>query len=96
MVLTRFDLSEYFSAVVSAEDVGSRGKPAPDIYLYTAKKVHARPGECVVVEDSTNGVTSGKAAGMRVVAYQTPFNKDYDLTGADAIITNLRELTKNL
>jgi HAD superfamily hydrolase (TIGR01509 family) len=45
------------------------GKPAPDLFLYAAKSMGARPADCIVVEDSVAGVTAGVAAGMRVMAY---------------------------
>jgi HAD superfamily hydrolase (TIGR01509 family) len=48
-----------------------RSKPAPDIFLAAAAGLGARPGECVVVEDSTHGVAAAKAAGMKVVAVAT-------------------------
>ena len=52
------------------------GKPFPDIYLYTAKKLGAcpeqgrriEPNECIVIEDSINGVKSAKRAGMLCIA----------------------------
>jgi HAD superfamily hydrolase (TIGR01509 family) len=46
-----------------------RGKPAPDIFLYAAKKMGAAPQDCVVIEDSVPGVQGGRAAGMRVLGY---------------------------
>jgi HAD superfamily hydrolase (TIGR01509 family) len=54
--------------VYSAEVVG-RGKPAPDLYLYTAAKLGVGAAGCVAVEDSVNGVLSARAAGMGVVGY---------------------------
>lgn len=44
-----------------------RGKPAPDIYLVTAKRLGMDPSKCVVLEDSTSGVKAAVAAGMRAV-----------------------------
>lgn len=51
---------------VYSADLVENGKPAPDIFLYTAAKLDARPEQCVVLEDSENGVRAGVAAGMRV------------------------------
>jgi HAD superfamily hydrolase (TIGR01509 family) len=51
--------------VYSAESV-EHGKPAPDIFLYAAKKIGASPSECVVIEDSPFGVEAGLSAGMTV------------------------------
>jgi HAD superfamily hydrolase (TIGR01509 family) len=60
-------LGETFAVTVSTEDV-RRGKPAPDVYLTVAERLGADPVRCVAVEDSSNGVRSAAAAGMRVVA----------------------------
>lgn len=52
--------------VISSDDV-DHGKPAPDVYLAAARALGVAPEECLVVEDSINGVRAGLAAGMRVV-----------------------------
>jgi len=92
MMLKRFSLADYFDAIVSAQDVGSHGKPAPDIYLYTAQKLQIDPAYCIVVEDSKNGIVSAKAAGMVAIGYQTPDNMEQNLRQADIIINNLKDL----
>lgn len=60
------NLSEYFDILVDGNMV-TNGKPAPDIYLYAANQLNIAPSECLVVEDSKNGILSGNAAGMDVV-----------------------------
>ena len=45
------------------------GKPEPDLFLHAAGTMGVHPGECIVVEDSVNGVLAGKAAGMRVIGF---------------------------
>jgi len=42
----------------------TNGKPAPDLFLHAAEQISARPDKCVVLEDSVNGVTAARAAGM--------------------------------
>jgi HAD superfamily hydrolase (TIGR01509 family) len=59
-------LSGCFGVVVSSDEV-SHGKPAPDVYLETARQLGVPPAACLVVEDSLNGVLAGRAAGMPVV-----------------------------
>jgi len=66
-VLKESGLSKYFDALASIDDV-SRGKPAPDIFLYAAKKLGVPPTECVVFEDAPFGIQAAKAAGMKTVA----------------------------
>lgn len=61
------DLDDVFVVLRSSEDV-ARGKPAPDVYLAAAAGLAVDPTACVAVEDSSNGVRSAAAAGMRVVA----------------------------
>src|SRR5437868_6145101 len=70
IALAKFDLRGAFRVVVSAEEVGGRGKPAPDIYLYTAEQLGVKPERCTVIEDSKNGVLSAKNAGMYCVGFR--------------------------
>ncbi|WP_428245947.1 HAD family hydrolase [Ferrovibrio sp.] len=57
------------SHLFSAEQV-ARGKPEPDVFLHAAAQMGARPGDCLVVEDSLPGATAGIRAGMRVLAFR--------------------------
>jgi HAD superfamily hydrolase (TIGR01509 family) len=66
-VLAASGLAGTFGATVSGEEV-ARGKPAPDIYLEAAHRLSVDPARSAAVEDSTNGLRSAAAAGMRVVA----------------------------
>ena len=67
LVVREAELAGAFSAIVSSEEVGA-GKPAPDVYLRAAELLGVEPARCAAVEDSTNGLRSAKAAGMRLVA----------------------------
>ena len=92
IVLNRFDLNPFFDVIVSAEDIDAPGKPAPDIYLYTAKKLGLLPGECLVIEDSYHGVTAAKSAGMFCIGFRNGFNEKQDLSSADFIANGYKEL----
>jgi HAD superfamily hydrolase (TIGR01509 family) len=59
-------LATRFEVVVSSDEV-EHGKPAPDVYLETARRLGTTPEACLVVEDSRNGVLAARAAGMTVV-----------------------------
>ena len=67
LVLSLMGLREHFDAVVSSEEV-ARGKPAPDVYLQAARALSVAPGDCVAIEDSSNGLRSAAAAAMAVIA----------------------------
>jgi HAD superfamily hydrolase (TIGR01509 family) len=64
--LARVGVLERFDAIVGGDQVGN-GKPAPDIYLRAADRLNCPPNECVVLEDSRNGVRAAAAAGMTVI-----------------------------
>jgi HAD superfamily hydrolase (TIGR01509 family) len=66
-VLALAGVQPLFQATVSSEEV-ARGKPAPDVYLETARRLNAGAGACVAIEDSHNGILSAADAGMRVIA----------------------------
>jgi HAD superfamily hydrolase (TIGR01509 family) len=63
--LAALGIRDLLAAVVSSDDV-AHGKPAPDVYLLAASRMGVDPADCLVVEDSLNGVLAGRAAGMTV------------------------------
>jgi HAD superfamily hydrolase (TIGR01509 family) len=83
-----------FRATVSSEEV-NRGKPAPDVYLEAARRLGIDPERCAAIEDSTNGIRSAHAAGMRVIAIPNPRYPpdDEGLALADVVLASIRELT---
>ena len=83
LVVERFELSPLLDAVVSADDVGGKTKPLPDLYLEAASRLNLPPGECLAVEDSAIGLLAAKRAGMRAAAYRTAHNEGQDLSAAD-------------
>jgi len=93
MVLDRFDLGPLFASVVSADDVGGEGKPSPAIYLHAAGLAGARPARCVAIEDSVNGVTAAKRAGMACIGYRNGANHDQDLSETDMEVSSFAELS---
>ena len=87
-------LAGSFRVTLSTEEVGP-GKPAPDVYLRVAERLGMAPQRCAAVEDSTNGLRSALAAGMRVIAIPTAsFPPDPDvLARAAAVLPDLDALT---
>jgi beta-phosphoglucomutase-like phosphatase (HAD superfamily) len=63
--LDSLEITSLFRVVVASDEV-AHGKPAPDVYLLAAQRLGVDPPDCLVVEDSLNGVLAGRAAGMTV------------------------------
>ena len=74
----RPEFKELFDAILTSEDF-AESKPSPDCYLRGAARFDVEPSECVVLEDSFNGLKSGRAAGMFVVGLTTT-NKKEDIS----------------
>jgi beta-phosphoglucomutase-like phosphatase (HAD superfamily) len=94
LVLGLAGLRECFAATLSSEEV-PRGKPAPDVYLEAARRLGVEAEHCVAVEDSSNGIRSGAAAGMRVIAVpnrEFPPEADAVALAAD-VLDSLEALT---
>ena len=72
---SRPEFKTLFDAILTAEDF-ERSKPDPDCYLKAARRFGAAPADCVVFEDSFNGLKSGRAAGMFVVGLATTNSAD--------------------
>jgi len=77
-----------FSEIL-AGDVVSRKKPDPEIYNLASQRLGAEPSECVVVEDSRNGLLAAKAANMCCVVTTNGYTKDEDFEEADLIVCEL-------
>lgn len=90
-VFRRFDLHQYFSHIVSGEDF-PKSKPHPAIFEHAASLSVAPKENCIVIEDSTNGVKAAKAAGIFCVGYNSFHSKDQDLSLADVVVNRFDEL----
>jgi beta-phosphoglucomutase-like phosphatase (HAD superfamily) len=66
-VLDKLDLTDKIDVALSAEHM-AYGKPHPEVFLACARQLGVEPSECLVIEDSLNGVIAGKAALMKVIA----------------------------
>jgi beta-phosphoglucomutase len=82
---------DLFRAVITGNDVTHK-KPHPEPYLAAAQALGVAACRCLAVEDSIAGVTSAKAAECRTAALHRPYNRQMDLTAADWIVDNLREI----
>lgn len=90
-ILANLNISHYFSTVVSAESV-ERGKPAPDSFLFAAKKLGIAPDNCLVLEDSPRGVLAAKKAGMTCFAVPSQKPKKEDFAKADKTLKSLENV----
>ncbi|MFH6936880.1 HAD family phosphatase [Flavobacterium sp. YO12] len=90
-VFTRFNLHQYFSHIVSGEDF-PQSKPNPAIFIHAASLSIAPKENCIIIEDSTNGVKAAKGAGIFCVGYNSLHSNMQDLDEADLIINNFNEL----
>ena len=91
IILKKLEIKNFFEVVVSGEDV-ENGKPFPDIFLLTAKHLDCKPSECIVIEDSKNGVSAAKKANMKCIGFKNSNSGKQDLSVADMIIDNFSAL----
>jgi sugar-phosphatase len=91
-VLAKLSIAHYFDYTLSAETL-AYGKPHPEVYLLVAKHLNVAPENCLVIEDSLNGVISGKAAKMTVIAVpEKSHTIDKRLILADYLKEDLNEV----
>jgi len=94
VVISKFKLHDYFKYIVSGEEV-ENGKPFPDVYVETAKRLGICPADCIVIEDSKNGVLAAKAAKMKCIGFQNINSGNQDLSKADTIVNSIRHIKIN-
>lgn len=91
-VLKKLSLENSFDVVVSAENM-KHGKPHPEVFLECAGLLGVQPNECVVIEDSVNGVIAAKAAQMRVFAVPDAEHKNLkQFAAADWQCENMKQV----
>ncbi len=90
-IVQALKLEGAFSTLVSGDDV-SRGKPDPEIFLETARRMNIKPRYCVVLEDTAHGVQAAKRAGMLCVAIPNSFTEGQDFSQADLMVKSLTDL----
>ncbi len=94
LIIEKFQLDRYLNISISGEEV-SKGKPDPEIFLTTAKYMNLKPENCLVIEDAETGVIAAKTANMKCIGFQNKNSGEQDLTKADLIIDNFKNLTIN-
>lgn len=77
--------------LVLAGDIVPKKKPAPDIYLLALERLNLPADQCLVVEDSSNGLQSARAAGLRCIVTMSSYSWEEDMTGALLVVSDLGE-----
>jgi len=95
IVVDILGLRDKFQVLQPSDEI-VKGKPHPELYLVTCTKLQLKPGECVVLEDSFNGVAAAKKAGCYVIAVPSEYTKKHDFTPADFIAKNLFVAEKHI
>ena len=90
-VFTRFNLHQYFTHIVSGEDF-PKSKPHPAIFEHAVSLSIAPKENCIVIEDSTNGIQAAVSAGIFCVGYDSFHSKNQDLSKANLVIQQFSEL----
>ncbi|MDG1779001.1 MAG: HAD family phosphatase [Flavobacteriaceae bacterium] len=90
-ITKRFGLNQYFKDKLSGADLKA-SKPHPEIFINAASSAGVSPNECIVIEDSTNGIKAAKSAGIFCIAYKSEHSKNQDYTLADMLISNYEEI----
>lgn len=94
-VFRRFNLHQYFSHIVSGEDF-PKSKPDPSIFLHAVKLSNCTKENCIIIEDSTNGIKAAHSAGIYCIGYKSIHSEGQDYSLSDLIIEHFDELNYNV
>ncbi len=90
-IFKRFDLNPYFKVKLSGADLKA-SKPHPEIFINAAEASGFNKDECIVIEDSTNGIQAANSAGIYSVGFDSIHSKNQDYSTANKVITNFEEI----
>ncbi len=93
IMLDKTGLASYFDTVVDCTEAGA-GKPDPAIFLLAQKKLGIPKENCVILEDSTNGIKAATAAGIYCIAFNGPGSEHQDQSAANWRISRFSEITE--
>ena len=95
IILEKSGLRKYFDFAVSSVEAG-KSKPEPDVFLYAAKLLNVSPENCLVIEDSKNGIKAAKSAKMLCIAYSGTSTGEQDHSQADMHFNHFSEMKKRI
>ena len=90
-IFKKFDLDKFFKAKISGADL-KESKPNPEIFIKAAKLSGFSKSECIVIEDSTNGIIAAKSAGIYCIGFNSPNSKNQIYDTADLVVSNFNEI----
>jgi HAD superfamily hydrolase (TIGR01509 family) len=88
----KIKIENYFDVITTGDEVRAK-KPSPDLFLNAADKLGVDPLECLVFEDSQNGIEAAKKAGMRVIGISRDHEHAQTLMGANLVVTGYWEVS---
>ncbi|HPQ92110.1 MAG TPA: HAD-IA family hydrolase, partial [Mesotoga prima] len=94
-LMKKINVLEYFSVIVGGDEV-RESKPSPMIYQRASRLLGIAPEDCIVIEDSPNGIRSGFMAGMEVLGVRHEENIDLDLSLSKHVFDNLNGVREYL
>ncbi|MDQ0593089.1 beta-phosphoglucomutase [Chryseobacterium ginsenosidimutans] len=91
MVFEKFELEKYFSGKISGAEL-KESKPHPEVFLLAAEMANQPVENCMVIEDSTNGILASHRANIFCAAYRSPHSKNQDYTLANIVVSDYLDL----
>ncbi len=92
--LNRLSITDFFGCIKTFNDV-SKTKPDPELYIKTLECMNLKPHEVIALEDSPNGVSAAKKAGIYVTVYPNKVTSIFDFDTADLVVDSLEEMPLN-
>lgn len=90
-IFKRFKLDSYFVAKLSGADLKA-SKPHPEIFINAAKASGCNTEECIIIEDSTNGIKAANGAHIFCIAFDSKHSKNQDYSTADMVVNDFSEI----
>ena len=95
LVVDKFNLRDKFDYIITGTEV-EKGKPNPEIFLNAAKNLNVEPLNCIVFEDTKNGVEAANRANMKVIGYLDKKHSIQDLSEADKVVYSLKDVDEKM
>lgn len=95
LVVDKFNLKDKFDYIITGTEV-EKGKPNPEIFLKAAKNLNVNPENCLVFEDTKNGVEAANRANMKVIGYLDKKHSIQDLSAANKVVYSLKDVDEKM